>query len=211
MQGVSAGLVGSWQLKVGPRKAMAAAAVAFGGGLVIGSAGIYLHSLPLLYLGYGFLGGTGLNLPVGISSKFSIDNELEFSHLNLLGCYCIIISLGIGLAYTPPVQTLMQWFPDKKGIASGLTIAGFGSGALFFTPAVQYLMHRFAKLPEYVGTVDKFVTTFTDGKLFADVNGKLVEVVIAGPAELAKLSTSGLSEGLYVVGKFSLDLFFTSI
>lgn len=60
-------------MKVGPRQAMAAASIAFGGGLVVGAAGLHFHSLPLLYLGYGFLGGT-----------------------------------GIGLAYTPPVQTLMQ-------------------------------------------------------------------------------------------------------
>jgi len=60
-------------MKVGPRQAMMAASIAFGGGLSLGAAGIYFHSLPLLYLGYGFLGGT-----------------------------------GIGLAYTPPVQTLMQ-------------------------------------------------------------------------------------------------------
>jgi MFS family permease len=60
-----------------------------------------------LYVGYGFLGGT-----------------------------------GIGLAYTPPVATLMEWFPEKKGVASGLTIAGFGSAALLFTPSMQYLMIR---------------------------------------------------------------------
>jgi hypothetical protein len=104
------------------------------------------------------------------------------------------------LAYTPPIQTLMQWFPDKKGIASGLTIAGFGSGALVFTPAVQFLMRKFAKVPEYLGSVDKFTTTAIDGKLFADVNGKLVEVVMAASADLAKLSTHGLAEGLYIVG-----------
>eukprot|EP01035_Chromulina_nebulosa_P027044 gene27044-35499_t len=168
LQGVSASIVGKWQARVGPRKAMAAASIAFGGGLLIGSAGIYLHSLPLLYAGYGFLGGT-----------------------------------GIGLAYTPPVQALMQWFPDKKGIASGLTIAGFGSGALIFTPAVQYLMKKFAKLPTYLGPIDSYTTTAIDGKLFANVSGQLIEVVSAGQSELAKLSYTGLSEGLYVVGSGS--------
>ena len=80
MQGISATLVGKWQMEVGPRKAMAAASLAFGGGILLGAAGIHFHSLPLLYLGYGVLGGT-----------------------------------GIGLTYTPPVQALIQWFPDKKG------------------------------------------------------------------------------------------------
>jgi hypothetical protein len=106
---------------------------------------------------------------------------------------------GIGLAYTPPVQTLMQWFPDKKGIASGLTIAGFGSGALFFTPAVQALMKHFTVLPQYLGPANSFSTQVVDGKLFAEVNSQLIEVVQAGAAELAKIPYS-LSEGLYVVG-----------
>jgi len=164
MQGVSASVVGKWQMKVGARTALAASACSFGGGFMLGAAGIYFHSLPLLYVGYGVLGGT-----------------------------------GIGLAYTPPVATLMQWFPDKKGIASGLTIAGFGSGALLFTPAVQYLMKYFAQMPTYLGPSSDFVQKVSSGKLYVEINGSDVEVVLAGAAELAKLPYS-LSEGLYIVG-----------
>lgn len=57
--GFSASLVGKWQMKVGPRKAMAVASGAFGGGMLLGAAGIHFHNLELLYLGYGLLGGTG--------------------------------------------------------------------------------------------------------------------------------------------------------
>eukprot|EP01042_Synura_sphagnicola_P007443 gene7443-9534_t len=102
---------------------MALASVAFGGGLMLGSLGIHLHSLPLLYLGYGVLGG-----------------------------------IGVGLSYTPPLQALIEWFPDKKGIASGLCIAGFGSGALVFTPLVESLMKQYAKMPEYLGPISNFAT-----------------------------------------------------
>ncbi len=165
--GLSATALGKWQLKVGPRKSMAYAALAFGGALGLGSLGIWMHSLPLIYLGYGALGG-----------------------------------IGIGLGYTPPVQSLLQWFPDKKGLASGIAIAGFGSGALLFTPAMQYLSKTFAKLPTYLGPAQDFVTKTIDGKLFADVNGQLVEVVQAGAAELSKIPYT-LSEGLYVVGSGS--------
>ncbi len=164
MHGLSATLLGKWQVAVGPRKSNILAAVTFGGALGLGALGIHLHCLPLLYLGYGFLGG-----------------------------------VGMGFGYTPPVQTLMQWFPDKKGIASGITIAGFGSGALIFTPIYQSLMQKFAQLPDYLGPAENFVTKIMDGKLYADVNGQLVEVVQAGAAELAKIPFT-LSEGLYVVG-----------
>ena len=60
---------------------MALSSVVFGAGVALGGLGIQLHSLPLLYFGYGVLAG-----------------------------------VGTALAYTPPVQTLMQWFPDRKGM-----------------------------------------------------------------------------------------------
>jgi MFS family permease len=163
--GLSASVLGKWQLKVGPRLSVASAAVVFGGALSLAAFGIHTHTLPLVYIGYGVLGG-----------------------------------IGMGLGYTPPVQTLLQWFPDRKGLASGMAIAAFGSGALLFAPCVQYLMKQFHKLPQYLGAADQFITKTIDGKLFADVNGQLIEVVNATTAELSKLSYSGLSEGLYVVG-----------
>lgn len=162
--GMAASTLGVWQAKIGPRKSLLYASFCFGGGIVGGALGVYLHSLPLLYLGYGVLGG-----------------------------------LGMGLSYTPPIQSLISWFPDKKALASSIAIAGFGSGPLFFTPAAQYLTKKFAKLPEYLGPAQDFVTKTVDGRLFAEVNGALVEVVNAGAAELSKLPYE-LSEGLYVVG-----------
>ena len=54
-----------------------------------------------------------------------------------------LAGLGLGVGYTPPVQALMRWMPDRKGVASGLTIAGFGSGALFFAPMTGYLLDTF--------------------------------------------------------------------
>ena len=47
-----------------------------------------------------------------------------------------------------PVQALIDWFPDKKGLASGLVIAGFGSGAIFFTPLMNHLMAKYNTLPQ---------------------------------------------------------------
>ena len=54
----------------------------------------------------------------------------------------VLAGVGYGCAYTPPIQALIEWFPDKRGLASGVVIAGFGSGALFFTPAMNSLMQK---------------------------------------------------------------------
>lgn len=47
-------------MKYGPRASIAFAGFLFGGGLMVGSLGIYLHSLPILYLGYGVMAGCGI-------------------------------------------------------------------------------------------------------------------------------------------------------
>lgn len=113
--------------------------------------------------------------------------------------YGVLGGLGVGLSYTPPVQTLVSWFPDRRGLASGLTIAGFGSGALIFTPAVEKLMDMFSRMPTYVGPADQVQTTVEGGRVLADVGGSLQEVVAASAADLAKLPYD-LAEGYYLVG-----------
>ena len=110
---------------------------------------------------------------------------------------------ALGLSYTPPIQTLVSWFTDKKGTATGITIAGFGSGALLFTPAMQALMKKFAVLPEYLGPVKDFAINTVDGNMFVDINGKAVQVVEALASDIAKLPYESLQEGLYVVGSGS--------
>ncbi len=95
MLGLSAAIFGTWVDTGGPRRAMAASAIAWSSGLLIGSAGIATEQLWLLYLGYGFIGG-----------------------------------IGLGIGYISPVSTLIKWFPDRPGLATGLAIMGFGGGAL---------------------------------------------------------------------------------
>ena len=100
--------------------------------------------------------------------------------------------VGYGCSYTPPIQALIEWFPDKRGLASGVVIAGFGSGALFFTPAMNALMQKFAVMPQYLGNSVQTVTE--GGKLFTKIGDQLTEVVYATNAELAKLPYD-LAEG----------------
>lgn len=110
----------------------------------------------------------------------------------------LLCGVGYGCTYTPPIQALIEWFPDKRGLASGLVIAGFGSGALVFTPLMNNLMAKFSTLPTFLGSSLDIVTE--GGKQFAQVGGQLQEVVYATTADLAKLPFDNMAEGFYLVG-----------
>jgi MFS family permease len=56
----------------------------------------------------------------------------------------VIGGCGLGLGYISPVSTLIKWFPDRRGMATGLAIMGFGGGAMIGTPLADFLMKRFA-------------------------------------------------------------------
>ena len=119
--GVSAAIWGGWLERAGPRKAGVVAAVCWGGGLLLGALGIYIHQLWLLWLGSGVIGGVGL-----------------------------------GLGYISPVSTLVKWFPDRRGMATGMAIMGFGGGAMIGAPLANLLLNYF-KTPTDVGAWKTFV------------------------------------------------------
>lgn len=96
------GLAAAWggvQLpRLGPRRLATAGGLLFGAGHLVAALALHLKALPLLYLGYGVIAGTGL-----------------------------------GLGYVTPVATVAKWFPDRKGLATGMVIMGFGFGALLMS------------------------------------------------------------------------------
>jgi len=49
----------------------------------------------------------------------------------------VLSGIGMGLNYSQPIKVLISWFPDRRGFAGGMAIAGFGLGATFFAPLVQ--------------------------------------------------------------------------
>jgi OFA family oxalate/formate antiporter-like MFS transporter len=73
-------------------------ALLFAAGYAVAALAFSIKSLPLLYAGYGVIGG-----------------------------------IGLGLGYVTPVATVSKWFPDKKGLATGMVVMGFGLGALFLS------------------------------------------------------------------------------
>jgi len=119
--GVSAAIWGGWLERSGPRKAGVVAACCWGGGLLIGAFGVYVHQLWIMWLGAGVIGGVGL-----------------------------------GLGYISPVSTLVKWFPDRRGMATGMAIMGFGGGAMIGAPLANNLINYF-KTPTSVGVWETFV------------------------------------------------------
>ncbi len=56
-------------------------------------------------------------------------------------CYGVIMGIGLGTGYLSPVKTLMLWFSDKKGLATGLAVAGFGAAKAIASPIMQSMLH----------------------------------------------------------------------
>ncbi len=69
----------------------------------------------------------------------------------------VIGGIGLGLGYISPVSTLIKWFPDRRGMATGMAIMGFGGGAMIGTPLAAILMRYYAT-PTSVGVWETFVT-----------------------------------------------------
>ncbi|MGD2166496.1 MAG: MFS transporter, partial [Gammaproteobacteria bacterium] len=162
--GLAAAAAGRWLEDVGPRMVGVVAALCWGGGYLVGSIGIWLHELWLVYLGYGVIGGCGL-----------------------------------GLGYVSPVSTLLRWFPDRRGMATGMAIMGFGGGAMIGAPLKEFLIRSFYRAPEYLGSTDVVNLVTEGGRRFAEISGSLVEVVVVGANDVAGMIVPG-AEGVYVVG-----------
>jgi len=81
--------------------------------------------------------------------------QLHLFWLVVLG-YGVIGGIGLGLGYISPVSTLIKWFPDRPGMATGLAIMGFGGGAMIGSPLGVALMERF-RTATSMGVVETFV------------------------------------------------------
>ena len=162
--GLAAAIAGKWLERVGPRCVGVVAAILWGGGFLVGAAGIYTHQLWLLYLGYGVLGGCGL-----------------------------------GLGYVSPVSTLIRWFPDRRGMAAGMAIMGFGGGAMIGAPVKEHLIQTFYQAPQYLGKASDVELQTKDGHRVAKVDGQEREVTVITKNDVNKMIVPG-EVGVYVVG-----------
>lgn len=110
--GMSAAFMGRLVERFGPRLTGTVAALLYGSGILLTGLAVQLESLPLLYIGYGVIGG-----------------------------------LGLGAGYVTPVSTIIAWFPDKRGLATGMAIMGFGFAAILTGPIAQNLIAGIGLVP----------------------------------------------------------------
>ena len=88
------------------------------------------------------MAGTGFFIYYG-GQQFAANGE--GSVLALVGiyiCYGLIMGIGLGTGYLSPVKTLMLWFQDRKGLATGLAVAGFGAAKAIASPIMQSMLEN---------------------------------------------------------------------
>lgn len=85
-------------------------------------------TLSSIFFGVG-IAGAGLGI------------QLENIYLLYL-CYGVLGGIGLGVGYITPVSTLVKWFPDRRGLATGLAIMGFGFASMISSPIMQYLIEH---------------------------------------------------------------------
>lgn len=160
-------------------------------GLAAAFAGKWLEKVGPRFVGVvaAFLWGGGFIIgSIGISS-----HQLWLLYLG----YGVLGGFGLGLGYVSPVSTLIRWFPDRRGMATGLAIMGFGGGAMIGAPLISALLETFQRAPEYLGAENMVALVTEEGRRFAETAAGKVEVVIASANQAASF---GGEAGVYVVG-----------
>lgn len=148
--GLSAGFLGKYVEKYGPRKSGLVGTTLFCLGLLGTAFALSQESLLLMYLSYGVLGG-----------------------------------IGIGIGYITPISTLVRWFPNNRGLATGLAIMGFGFASLIAGPAMQILIAKYGLVQNFIVMGCVYAVVMTASSLYLEPPKE------APAAEGAKASAAG--------------------
>lgn len=92
--------------------------------------------------------------------------------------YGVVGGIGLGIGYIAPVSTLMKWFPDRPGMATGIAIMGFGGGALIASPWSSQMLSMFGKTAEGIGST--FLVHGVVYAIFMSLGVALVRLPAAG-------------------------------
>ena len=131
--GTSAGFLGTYVEKYGPRRSGLISMCFFVSGLLGTAYALTQHSLLLLYLFYGVIGG-----------------------------------IGLGTGYITPVSTLVKWFPNNRGLATGLAIMGFGFASLVAGPLMQILIAEYGLVENFVILACIYAVVMTASALYLE-------------------------------------------
>lgn len=131
--GLSAGFLGSYVEKHGPRCSGLVSTVFFGIGMLGTAFALSQHSLLLMYLFYGVIGG-----------------------------------IGLGTGYITPVSTLVKWFPNNRGLATGLAIMGFGFASLIAGPVMQLLIAKYGLINNFIILGCVYMVIMTASSLYLE-------------------------------------------
>jgi MFS family permease len=110
--------------------------------------------------------------------------------------YGVLGGIALGIGYISPVSTLIKWFPDRPGMATGMAIMGFGGGAFIASPLSVWLMGKFST-PTHVGVGETFIVLGVLYFVFMMVGATIVRIPAPGwkpagyvaPAQSRKLIT----------------------
>src|SRR5499427_10990804 len=72
-------------------------------------------------------------------------NKLWWLYLS----YGVIGGIGLGFGYIVPIAVLVKWFPDRRGLITGIAVGGFGAGALITAPVATRLIQSVGVLPTF--------------------------------------------------------------
>src|SRR5277367_3456099 len=89
--------------------------------------------------------------------------------------YGVLGGCGLGIGYISPVSTLIKWFPDRPGMATGMAIMGFGGAAMIAAPLSVWLMSVFST-PEHIGVAETFIVLGLVYTCFMLVGSAIVRV-----------------------------------
>lgn len=113
--------------------------------------------------------------------------------------YGVLGGCGLGLGYVSPVGTLIRWFPDRRGMATGMAIMGFGGGAMIGAPLKEFFLKFYYQAPEYLGRAADMDLVTRAGRRFVEMGGRLQEVVVVGANDVNRMIVEG-DPGIYLIG-----------
>jgi len=120
--------------------------------------------------------------------------------------YGVLGGIGLGIGYITPVSTLVKWFPDRRGLATGLAIMGFGFGAFFGGPLFQKLMTHFGLASLGVGSIADAASVPAVANAIAGISDQTLQ----NQHIAAIVASKGISANWFIMGVVYLVVMFAS-